>query len=200
VGVSAVSAQRIAMDDTSASLLRRLRQPGDARAWERFVDLYTPLLYFWACRMGLQASDASDLVQDVFAGLLQKLPTFEHDPNRSFRAWLRTVTLNRWRDHCRRKAAAMRGGTDAGLDEVAVPDPAQAVWETEYRQHVLRQALELMKAEFQELTWKAFCGLVVDGKSAAAVAAELKLTPAAVYSAKARVLRRLRQEFDGLLD
>ncbi len=188
------------MDDTSASLLQRLRQPDDTNAWERFVDLYTPLLYFWACRMRLQASDAADLVQDVFATLLQKLPAFDLDEQKSFRAWLRTVTLNRWRDHCRRKAAALRGTSDAGLDEVAVPDPAQAVWEAEYRQHLLRQALELLKTEFQAPTWKAFWGLVVEGKSAAAVAAELGLTPVAVYSAKARVLRRLREEFAGLLE
>jgi RNA polymerase sigma-70 factor (ECF subfamily) len=188
------------MDETSPSLLQRLRQPGEASAWERFVDLYTPLIYFWACRMGLQASDASDLVQDVFATLVEKLPTFSYDQNRSFRAWLRTVTLNRWRDHLRHRAAALRGGNDAGLDDVAVPDAAQAVWEGEYRQYVLRQALEVMRAEFQEPTWKAFWGLVVEGKSAAAVAAEVGLTPVAVYSAKARVLRRLRQEFEGLLD
>ncbi len=192
--------ERKGMDDTSASLLERLRQPGQASAWERFVDLYTPLLFFWACRMGLQASDASDLVQDLFATLLEKLPTLDLDQNKSFRAWLRTIMLNRWRDHCRRKAAALRGGTDAGLDDVPVPDPAQFVWENEYRQHILRQALELMQAEFQPPTWKAFWGLVVESKPAAVVAKELGLTPVAVYSAKARVLRRLRREFDGLLD
>ena len=188
------------MDDTSASLLQRLRQPGDTNAWERFVDLYTPLLYFWACRMGLQASDAADLVQDVFATLVQKLPSFDLDEQKNFRAWLRTVTLNRWRDHCRRKAAALRGGNDAELDDLAVPDPARAVWETEYRQYVLRQALDLLKAEFQAPTWKAFWGLVVEGKPAAAVGAEVGLSTVAVYSAKARVLRRLREEFAGLLD
>jgi RNA polymerase sigma-70 factor (ECF subfamily) len=188
------------MDDTSPSLLARLRQPAAVGAWERFADLYTPLLYFWACRMGLQASDASDLVQDVFATLLEKLPTFDLDRDKSFRAWLRTVTLNRWRDNCRRKAAVLRGGNDAGLEDVAVPDPARAVWETEYRQHVLRQALALIKAEFQEPTWKAFWGLVVEGKPAAVVATELGLTAVAVYSAKARVLRHLRQEFAGLID
>jgi RNA polymerase sigma-70 factor (ECF subfamily) len=110
------------------------------------------------------------------------------------------VTLNRWRDHCRRKAAALRGGTGAGLEELPVPDPARAMWESEYRQQVVRQALELLKAEFQPPTWQAFWGLVVESKPAAGVARELGLTPAAVYSAKARVLRRLREEFAGMLD
>jgi RNA polymerase sigma-70 factor (ECF subfamily) len=187
------------MDDLSATLLQRLRQ-SDAAAWERFVDLYTPLLYFWAVRLGLQAQDAADLVQDVFATLLEKLPAFEPDPNRGFRVWLRTVAHNRWRDHCHRKAAAPRGGNDVGLDEVAMPDATQAIFETEYRRLVLRQALEVMQAEFEPPTWKAFAGLVLEGKSIAAVAAELGLTPAAVYSARAGVARRLRREFDGLLD
>ena len=40
-------------DSTSSSLLTRLRRPGEPAAWRRFIDLYTPLLYHWACRMGL---------------------------------------------------------------------------------------------------------------------------------------------------
>jgi len=38
------------MNTTSVSLLERLRQPTAQQAWQRFVDLYTPLLYYWACR------------------------------------------------------------------------------------------------------------------------------------------------------
>jgi RNA polymerase sigma-70 factor, ECF subfamily len=74
------------MESTSSSLLLRLRQPGEQASWQRFVDLYTPLLYFWACRMGLSSADAADLVQDVFVTLVQKLPQFEYDSGKSFRA------------------------------------------------------------------------------------------------------------------
>src|SRR5262245_1478691 len=58
--------QRLAMDTTSVSLLERLRRPGAHEAWARFVHLYTPLLYYWARRLGLREEDAADLVQDVF--------------------------------------------------------------------------------------------------------------------------------------
>ena len=61
----------------------------------RFVELYTPLLYYWARRVGLRRQDAADLVQDVFTLLVRKLPEFTYDRNKRFRAWLRTVTLNR---------------------------------------------------------------------------------------------------------
>jgi RNA polymerase sigma-70 factor (ECF subfamily) len=50
------------MFTTSSSLLDRLRRPADAEAWARFVELYTPLLYRWARRLGLQDADAADLV------------------------------------------------------------------------------------------------------------------------------------------
>jgi RNA polymerase sigma-70 factor (ECF subfamily) len=73
---------------TSSSLLNRVRQPEDRQAWDRFVALYTPLLYSWTFRVWLSEADAADLVQDVFVILLKKLPEFEYDPNQSFRAWL----------------------------------------------------------------------------------------------------------------
>ena len=41
------------MDTTPVSLLQRLRQPGQREAWARFVDLYGPLLLYWARRAGL---------------------------------------------------------------------------------------------------------------------------------------------------
>jgi RNA polymerase sigma-70 factor (ECF subfamily) len=188
------------MESTSSSLLLRLRQPGEQASWQRFVDLHTPLLYFWACRMGLSAEDAADLVQDVFLTLVRKLPEFEYDPTRSFRAWLRTVTENRWRDFRRRRAIAPRDTGDAALADAAVPDSTAELWEGEYRQLLLARAAQLMQAEFQPATWRACWALVVEGKSGAEVAAELGLSLDAVYAAKSRVLRRLRRELDGLLD
>jgi RNA polymerase sigma-70 factor (ECF subfamily) len=187
------------MDKTPASLLERLRRPHEG-AWPRFVELYTPLLYYWACRMGLQAADAADLVQEVFTVLLQKFPQFSYDKNKSFRSWLRTVTLNRWHDNRRRKSAALRDGGPAGLEDVTAPDAAEALWEKEYRDHLVARAAEVMKAEFQPATWQAFWSLAVEGRSGAEVAAELGLSLDAVYAAKSRVLRRLRQELDGMLE
>src|SRR5262249_2182105 len=73
------------MHTTPVSLLERVRRLGEQQAWERFVDMYTPLLYHWACRMGMQQSDAADLVQEVFTVLVAKLPEFVYDRQKSFR-------------------------------------------------------------------------------------------------------------------
>jgi RNA polymerase sigma-70 factor (ECF subfamily) len=188
----------VAVHTTSVSLLDRLHRPDDPAAWDRFVALYTPLLYYWARRLGLQQSDAADLVQDVFVLLVKKLPEFAYDPHKSFRNWLRTVLLNRWRELRRRPVLSAAG--EAGLSGVAGPDDAEEIDEAELRQQLVVRALQLMQAEFQDSTWRACWEVVVKGRPAEAVAAELGLSVNAVYLAKGRVLRRLRRELKGLLD
>src|SRR5262249_21907897 len=90
---------------TPVSLLHRLRQGAAPLDWQRFVQLYTPLLFRLARGAGAQDADAADLVQEVLTLLWRKLPTFDYDGSRSFRGWLRTVLLNKWRDVCRHRAA-----------------------------------------------------------------------------------------------
>jgi RNA polymerase sigma-70 factor (ECF subfamily) len=188
------------MHTTPASLLDQLRQPAAAAAaWERLVRLYTPLLYYWVRRAGASSESAGDVVQDVLTVLVQKLPQFAYDPRRSFRNWLRTITLNKWREQVRRRQPAGLRPQDLDDASLAVPDGALTFAGDEYRRYVVRRALQLMQSEFQPSTWKACWELVVSGRPAAAVAAELGLSEGAVYVAKCRVLRRLRQELAGLL-
>ncbi len=185
------------MHTTSVSLLLRLRQPGDQPAWERFVDLYTPLLFHWARRAGLQGPDAADLIQDVFEVLVRKLPELAYDPHRSFRGWLRTVLLNQWRTSLRRRTEQPLDESDSRL---VAPEGPGSVMDKEYRDYLIGRALQVMKTDFQPGTWQACWEHVACGRPAAEVAAELGLTVKAVYLAKARVLRRLRMELEGLWD
>jgi RNA polymerase sigma-70 factor (ECF subfamily) len=185
------------MESTSASLLQRLRQPADEQAWARFVDLYTPLLFHWARRSGIGEAEAADLIQDVFCVLLRKLPEFAYDPKRTFRGWLRTVLLNQWRTKLRHRAEQALPADHARLAE----DGAQErLAEQEYRDYLISRALRVMQTDFQPLTWQACWQHVALGRPVAEVASELGMTIKAVYLAKARVLRRLREELDGLWD
>jgi RNA polymerase sigma-70 factor (ECF subfamily) len=188
------------MHTTSVSLLERLRRPEETEAWPRFVRLYTPLLFYWARRTGLSQDDAADLVQEVLVVLVQKLPTFQHDPGKSFRGWLRTITLNKWRERARRKKLPATRDDDPRLSDVAAPPAGDAFEEQEYHRQLVCRALAIMQAEFEPTTWRACFEFVVSGRPAAEVAAELGVRVDVVYSAKSRVLRRLRQELEGLLD
>jgi RNA polymerase sigma-70 factor (ECF subfamily) len=185
------------MQSTPASLLEQLREPSAQAAWERFVQLYSPLLCLWAQRLGLRGQEAEDLVQDVFTILVRQLPQFRYDPQQRFRGWLWTTTLNRYRSRQRSPAPV----ADAGdVPDVAAPDVADVVSEEEYRRYIIRRALELMESDFEPTSRKAFWGLVIDGRSAEDLAQELGISENAVYLAKGRVLRRLREELAGLLD
>ena len=186
------------MTKTPSSLLERLRQPFEPDAWARFVSLYAPLIFSWGRRAGLQEPDAADLAQEVFVTLLRVLPTFTYDRHKSFRRWLRTVTLNQWRNTRKqwdRRALCGQGGA---LDQAAGPDDLEVLWEAEYQQFLANRALSVMRSDFQETTWRACWETVVAGRPAASVAAELGLTVGAVYAAKFRVLERLRHELGGL--
>jgi RNA polymerase sigma-70 factor, ECF subfamily len=187
------------MHTTSTSLLERLRVPTSEEAWTRFVKLYTPLLFFWARRMGVPDQDAADLVQDVLLVLLQTLPDFTYDPRKSFRAWLRAITINKWRE-TRRKRGARSPTGNGELDDLSAPADDDAFWEVEYQRHLVGRALQLMQADFQPLTWKACWEFVVSGRPAAEVAADLGVSLDVVYSAKSRVLRRLREELGQLME
>jgi RNA polymerase sigma-70 factor (ECF subfamily) len=187
------------MNSTSMSLLERLRQPAAESDWVRFVNLYTPLCLYWARRLRLQEQDAADLVQEVFTLLVQKLPEFHYDRHKSFRSWLRTVLVNKWRESRRGQAAAVDAAA-ASLSDWPGPDTAAELEESDFQRHLIVRALELMQSDFHPTTWKACWEHVVCDRPVADVAQELNITVNAVYLAKSRVLRRLRQELAGLLD
>ena len=188
------------LESTSASLLLRLKAKDNSVAWTRFVELYTPMIFFWARKCGLQAEDASDLVQDVLSLLLKKLPEFQYDSQKSFRSWLRTVTINKLRDQLRIKKIPVENTSLSMLGRIVDVDQAEKDWDSQYQDKLVARAIELMKSEFSETTWQACYQYVIEGKPAQTVADELGISVWTVYSAKSRLLNRLRQELDGLLE
>ena len=124
------------------------------------------------------------------------MPTFAYDANRSFRAWLAVVVGNKWHELNRKR----RPVPIAANELRDIPGPADDFDDREYRAFISGRALQLLKDEFAPVTWKAFWAVVVEDRPANDVAAELQTTPNAVYLARGRVLRRLREELAGLVE
>jgi RNA polymerase sigma-70 factor (ECF subfamily) len=187
------------MPTTSATLLQRLCDNAND-AWKRFVDLYHPLIRGWLARHLPQAADVDDLVGEVLAVVVQKVPSFRRENrNGAFRAWLRGICVNRLRMFWRSRPVNC---ADAELRLQQLEDPTSELsrqWDQEHDQHVVAHLLQLLEPEFRVATWQAFRRHVLDGADIDAVAAELGLTANAVYIAKSRVLRRLREEAEGLV-
>src|SRR5262245_11812544 len=150
------------MAATSATLLERLRDTGDAEAWGRLNDLYAPLIRMWADRLGIRGADADDLVQDVLAVVVRRFPAFVH-PQRpgAFRGGLRAIAANcaRVAWPARRFTPRAPGGTDFGSYLTRLEDPADDLareWDREHDIHVMRRLLDHVKGDFEEQTWTLF--------------------------------------------
>ena len=193
------------MSSTSASLLERLRADPKSPAWQRMVEIYQPLIRAWLSRQDVLASDADDLVQEVLAVVVRRLPDFEHNQRvGAFRTWLRTITVNVVRDHWRNRRhrpAAAGGDLNDVLNQLEDEGSGLSkLWNQEHDRHVTHRLLEMLKGDFEPKTWQAFTRLALDGAPAAEVAKELGLSTNAVFIAKSRVLARLRQEAAGLVE
>jgi RNA polymerase sigma-70 factor (ECF subfamily) len=120
------------------------------------VHLYTPLLYQWCARSGVQGADADDVLQEVFRAAASHLDDFRRDrPGDSFRGWLRVITRNMVLLHFRKSARQPQagGGTDAFTRLQEVADPASVALPDEVDAEVemdglRRRALDLVRGEF----------------------------------------------------
>ena len=194
------------MNETSLSLLHRLQCSHETESWERLVHLYAPLIRTWMRKYDVQDSDANDLVQEVLLAVSKDLCKFEHGgQSGAFRGWLKAILVNRlrkfWRGRDRRPQA--RGDSDIDARLAQLDDPASEmslIWNREHDQYVLRQLLALAEPHFARNTWTAFYRVVLDGAKPDVVAEELGISKNAVVIAKCRVLSRLRQESEGLVE
>lgn len=181
---------------TRASLLVRLRNPQDHTAWQRFVDVYTPLIYGYARRRGLQEADAADVTQDVLLRVSSAAGKLQYDPERgSFCGWLCTLVHHRVYDFIQsaRRRATGTGDTAAQLHLEQQPAAEwTAEWDEEWRHRLFHCAAELVRGEFAAASWEAFWRTAVEGQKPGETANALGLSIGAVYIAKSRVLTRLK--------
>jgi RNA polymerase sigma-70 factor (ECF subfamily) len=197
---------QVATPATSTGLLTRARDLADRPAWERLVAIYEPLLHGWLRRQKVQHADAEDLIQGVLSAVAAELQGFQHNGRTgAFRSWLRAMLVNRLRAF--RRSQRVRAACQSDSDIIArladaLDDPASDLsrrWDDDHDRFVARRLLDRVESEFQPTTWRAFCRVAMGGADPDQVATELGISVASVYAAKSRVLRRLREEADGLL-
>ena len=183
--------------ETQLTLLQRVKDPGDSQSWQEFVDLYQPLLLRFVISRGVPESDASDIVQEIFAALLRSLPSFDLDQRRGrFRTWLWSVSRNVMVDcarrfHRRRKAEQ---NWVERLAELRDDEDSRAQWCAAHKKRVLEFVLERVRSASQAKTWACFEQHVQMGRPAAEVGTELELTANAVYVNASRILQRIRDQ------
>lgn len=180
---------------TSLSLLSGLRAH-EPEAWRRLVHLYGPLVVSWCRRYDLQPADAEDLTQEVFRVVFNRIGDFRKDPEQgSFRGWLLGITRNKVREYKRNRANEPQatGGSkgNSALEETPFQDLESGG--SNEALAFYHRAFDLIRGEFEETTWRAFWLVVCENRRAADVAEMLGVSVNAVYLAKSRVLKVLRE-------
>jgi RNA polymerase sigma-70 factor (ECF subfamily) len=158
--------------------------------------LYAPLVYRWTLRAGVRRHDSADVVQEVFSVVHVRIADFRRErPGDSFRGWLWGITRNKLREHFRQVARGPNaaGGSDALLKMHEAASPESSSGSNEGFGALCRRALGLVQSEFEPTTWQAFWKVVVDAQRPEDVASELGISINAVYLARSRVVRRLRE-------
>ncbi len=188
------------LDTTSATLLMRIgRDPSDQVAWETFVACYGPKINHWCRQRGLQEADAEDVTQNVLLRLARALKTFNYDPSKTFRGWLRQVTEHALSDFFldRKRRPVAGGGSDYVLEALAsvqARDELVDRLEHEFATEMVSQACAVVRTRVEPQTWEAFRLTACEGRSGEEVAERLKMTVTAVFKAKSRVLSLIRKE------
>lgn len=187
---------------TSTTLLLKLQQsPSDQAAWSQFVERYRPRIQGWCGRWGLQEADTQDVSQIVLVKLLRAIQTFHYDRQQKFRAWLKTVTHNAWRDLIRdRRRNSVEGKSKAGdpLESIAARDDLADWVDGAYQQELLDEAVVRVRPRVQTQTWEAFRLTTFDGLSGAEAAVRLGLPVTSVYKAKSNIQKLLEAEVRSL--
>jgi RNA polymerase sigma-70 factor (ECF subfamily) len=185
---------------TKPSLLLRIRDAHDSSSWSEFVEIYGPVIRSYCRRRGLQPTDADDVVQEILSIITRTIGSFEYEPGRGrFRDWIGTITRNKIARFYQTKGRQASGiGPDASnLLEAVAEDPE---WSANLHARILEVALVRIRGNFEPSTWEAFERIWCLGLPALEVAKTLGMTIDSVYTAKSRVLRRLREEVLALAD
>lgn len=187
---------------TRPSLLVRLRDPRDERAWGEFLEIYTPLILRLARQKGFQDADAADLAQDVFRAVAGAIDRWDPDPARgSFRGWLFRIARNLMVNLLASQRRHPRGTGDTGFERFLEDQPAasaeeSAFFDAEYRRQLLDWAAKQVRGEFRDATWQSFWRAGVEGQKPKDVADDLGISVGAVYHNKSRVMARIRQRIE----
>jgi len=187
------------LPETRASLILRLPDAADARAWDDFVVVYAPLVYRLARRHGLQPADSDDLVQDVLAAVARSVETWlARDDRGPFRAWLLRIAKNHAMKALTRHKHRPTGTGDSNMAQLLAQQPssngeAASEFDIEYRRELFRWAGDRVREEVTDRTWQAFWRSTVQEQPIGAVAQELEMSIGSVYIARSRVMARLRK-------
>ena len=150
-----------------------------SEAWNRFYNLYRPIIWQTVRGTGIPDSDLEDCVQEVWIEIVAKLPAFAYDPDQGrFQSWLSVLIRRRVRDYMFRKArCSMENLCDQTAGSLRSPDlsPPALCKRRETQQEVCHALAEL-RNHVSEKNYLVLYLRWIEGRGVPHIAEELDLT------------------------
>ncbi len=196
---------------TSRTLIARLHAWEDRTAWNLFFEQYGPLLEKWSKSRLQNPADVDEVNQMVLWELAKRFVSFEYDPTRSFRGWLRTLHTSRLLDFLKsqrrrtnRELALMQVRQSPALHPQGFMETSQSQDESPNNCQQTQLTLSIVvqkrvRERVSEKTWTVFWEIAVEGQLIADTAQRHSMRYASAFAAFSRVHRMLREEVAGEL-
>ncbi len=184
---------------TTTTILQRLRNFDDHDVWGRFVERFRAPVRAFVGRVGVDQRQVEDVAQEILAIVAQSIRDGKYDPSKGrLSSWLFGVAYRQAANAVRKNAIDRRrvdgrGDHTSFWQGVPAESEASSQWDVEWERARLETCLTQVRGEVTERTMQAFELVVRGGKSPDDAAAKLGMTRDAVYVAKHRVLKRLRE-------
>ncbi len=184
-------------DDTSYTLLGRVLNLDDQKAWNELYEVYGEFIRCILIAMQVNAADIDDLSQQVFVKLTQNLDRYDTSKGR-FRAWLKTVIRNTAISHIRKQSSNSRK-IQALQDNIVVngqsmdTNAVDAYIDAEWRKHLYNLALKRVEQSIGGRSMEVY-HLRMQGVPAKEVAAQTGLAYYSVQTFYSRVKKAVLEE------
>lgn len=182
-----------ALERSDAELLSACRR-GDQNAWNELVDRYQRLIYAVPRRAGLSEEQASDVFQEVFLTLFEKLDEIRQPEK--VRSWIVTTAKFKTWGVIRAAKGIYSPESEEEMEREmsSVPDATkladQVLIELE-EQHLIRTALKLLEERCQKIL--AMLYLRDSAASYAEVASAIGVGETSISPLRSRCLKKLEK-------
>ena len=186
--------------ETRLTLLARVKNQHDEKAWQEFEKIYAVYLNIAFRYLKIDESDIEDLVQETLVHLWEKLPDFNYDQEKGrFRGWLRRVASNKAMNLISKRQNRNKLLKEKYISDEFISSEIEKNCEAEWQQFLSKEAWERVKGQFTEQAEACFMRMA-SGESSVDLAQELGIPENTIRVNKRRVEKRLNREIRYLIE
>lgn len=174
----------------------------DHDTWQLFIGVYSPLIRHYASEAGARPDQEEDILQEVLVWLYSSEWELDLPRRGSFRRWLKQVVWNFTRMQQNGRSTKAWTTLDPALVDEMEEEGGTRFHEldAEVRMDLIERALHMLRPQFQERGWEIFRRVYIQNLKVEDVAAELGVSRNVVYVYGCRIMRRVKEVVNELID